>query len=282
MRQVSSAVGSAHARGVIHQDLKPGNIRLTPNAEAVVLDFGVARITGESCGGRPEASGTPAYMSPEQIRGEAIDARSDIYALAMTLYKTLTGHHPFETAADLEQLLEWQVERAPPSPADFNPHLPGALADTILQGLAKDPRERFRACADFTRAVSVSLGMDDGPPVAQADGRWDPRARVRLGARLVLPGDDVFNAQVVDLSTSGAALRVSRPLREGSILGIVIRVPLKGSEHLVRCSVRVVRVTPYSDGQGFRVGVAFEALGHFDRAVLSDLVRAVLVYNSSR
>ena len=92
----------------------------------------------------------------------------------------------------------------------------------------------------------------------------------------------MFDAQVVDLSTSGAALRVSRPLREGGVLGIVIRVPLKGSEHLVRCSMRVVRVTPEADGRVFRVGVAFECIGNFDRAVLSDLVRAVLIYNSSR
>jgi serine/threonine protein kinase len=282
MRQVSSALGSAHERAVIHQDVKPGNIRLTPSGEALVLDFGVARITGQAMPDQSGTTGTPGYMSPEQIRGEPIDARSDIYALAMTLYKTLTGHHPFEDASNLSELLVWQVERDPPPPSKFNTHIPKALAEAILQGLAKDPRERFRACADFTRAVCVALGVDDGAEDTHHDGRWDPRARVMLAAQVLLAGEEAVDARILDVSTSGAALRLNRHLEVGTRAGLVIRIPLKSSEHVVRCSMIVRRATPEPGGQGMRAGVTFESLGDFDRAVLSDLVRAILVHNGSK
>ena len=282
MRYVASALGSAHDRGVIHQDMKPGNIRLTPSGEPVVLDFGVARITGQAAANQLAKSGTPGYMSPEQIRGEAIDARSDIYSLAMTLYKTLTGHHPFEDASDVSQLLVWQVERAPPPPSQFNPNLPPSLVQTILQGLAKDPRDRFRACADFTAAISSSLGVVDVAATVNQDGRWDPRAAVNLVAQVLLPGCEPMQAQVVDLSISGAALRLSRPLAPETRAGLVIRIPLRNSEHVVRCSMRVLRTTALPHTADVRAGVVFEALGNFDRAVLGDLVRAILVYHSSK
>lgn len=282
MRHVSSAIGSAHQMGVVHQDLKPANIRLTPSGEPVVMDFGVARITGQAIPAQHTASGTPGYMSPEQIRGEPIDARTDIYALAMTLYKTLTGRHPFEDAGNLDELLAWQLERDPPPPTQFNPQVPDALASTILQGLAKNPRERFRACADFTSAASAALGAQDTVPIQRDDGRWDPRAAVTLDAQVLLDGQPAVDAQVIDLSRTGAALRLSRPLEPGVWARLLIRIPLKASEHLVRCTVRVLRTMPDPDTQGLRTGVAFEQLGDFDRMVLSDLVRAVLTFNHSR
>jgi serine/threonine-protein kinase len=281
MRHIASALGTAHDKGVIHQDLKPGNIRLTPAGEAVVLDFGVARITGQAAADQPGAAGTPGYMSPEQIRGESIDARSDIYALAMTLYKTLTGHHPFEEAGNLGELLAWQVEREPAPPTRYNPHIPTTLSETILQGLAKNPRERFRACADFTRAVSSALGIEEEVALGGRDGRWDPRASVRLPCQVQLPGEEPFDSQIIDLSTTGAAVRLPRPLPAGCRAGLVIRIPLKGSAHRVHCTMRVRRTRPAHNGEGFRAGVAFEGLGEFDRAVLGDLVRALLVVSES-
>ena len=279
MRRVSSALGSAHEMGVVHQDLKPANIRLTPSGEPVVMDFGVARITGQAIPAQHSASGTPGYMSPEQIRGEPIDARTDIYALAMTLYRTLAGRHPFEEATTLDELLAWQLERDPPSPAQFNPRVPVALADTILQGMAKNPRERFRACADFTHAASAALDALDLAPCSDADGRWDPRAAVALDAQVLVDGRQAIDAQVVDLSTTGAALRLARPLKPGAWARLLIRIPLKTSEHLVCCSMRVLRTTPDLESNALRTGIAFEDVSDFDRLVLSDLVRAVLTFN---
>lgn len=282
MRRVSSALGSAHDKGVIHQDLKPANIRITESGEPVVMDFGVARITGQAIPAQHSASGTPGYMSPEQIRGEPIDARTDIYALAMTLYKTLTGRHPFEEARSLDELLSWQLEREPPSPSEFNPQVPEALARTILQGMAKNPRERFRACADFTQAASAALGTPDAALGEDADGRWDPRAAVALDAKVLVDGKQVIDAQVVDLSTTGAALRLARPLAPGASARLLIRIPLKTSEHLVCCSMRVLRTLSCPETNELRTGVEFEELGDFDRLVLADLVRAVLTFNNAR
>ncbi len=280
MRQIASALGTAHDRGVIHQDLKPGNIRLTPSGEALVLDFGLARITGQMASDGPGTAGTPGYMSPEQIRGESIDARSDIYSLAMTLYRTLTGHHPFEDAADLGELLAWQLDRDPPPPSRFRADIPDKVAQAILQGLAKNPRERFRACADFARAVASAFGADDAVPATDRDGRWNPRVTVNLAAQVLLPGDETIDARVTDLSVTGAALLLPKPLAAGSRAGLVIRIPLKTSQHVVRCTMRVLRERPDANAGGVVAGVAFEGLGEFDRAVFADLVRAILVYRA--
>ena len=282
MRHVSSALGSAHDRSVIHQDLKPGNIRLTPSGEAVVLDFGVARITGQVTPHQASTSGTPGYMSPEQIRGEPVDARSDIYGLAMTLYKTLTGRHPFEGAGNVGELLTWQLEREPPPPTQFNTSIPWNLSEIILQGLAKNPRERFRACADFTHAVSLALGTPNPELSIGGDGRWDPRAAVNLAAEMRLPGLGTIRAKLIDLSVTGAALRLAKPLPIGSRGQLTIRIPLKTSAHMVRCSMRVLRVMAAPRPDEIHVGVLFEDLSDFDRLVLSDLVRAVLIFKDSR
>lgn len=282
MRQVSAALATAHDRGVIHQDLKPSNIRITPAGEAVVLDFGVARVSGQTIHGPKRPSGTPGYMSPEQIRGEPMDARSDIYSLAMTMYKTLTGHHPFEDASDLCELLAWQVERDPPSPRQFNGEITDALGDAILQGLAKRPRERFRGCIDFLQAVSNALGEKEiaAPKQNGGDGRWNPRAPVNFTGALTVPGQAPIDIQLVDLSITGAAMRVPSALPVDTRGSLALKIPLVGSEYVLRCDTRVLR-TRAGDGDSAVVGVAFEDVGRYDQLVLSDLVRAVLVYRSS-
>ena len=280
MRQVSAALATAHDRGVIHQDLKPSNIRITPAGEAVVLDFGVARVSGQTNHGPQRPSGTPGYMSPEQIRGEPMDARSDIYSLAMTMYKTLTGHHPFEGASDLCELLAWQVDRDPPPLGEFNGDISDALGDTILQGLAKKPRERFRGCIDFLHAVSNALGEKEAAPAQNGgDGRWNPRAPVNFTGEVTVPGHEPMDIQLVDLSITGAAMHVPSPLPVGTHAALAIKIPLVGSEYVLRCNVRVLRTE--DDGDSAVVGVAFEDVGRYDQLVLSDLVRAVLVYRSN-
>src|SRR5580658_9747007 len=153
---VASALAEAHRHGVIHRDIKPGNIQITSAGEVKVLDFGIARTPAPRAPGEADAatqtiegfSGTPLYMSPEQASGEMLDARSDLFSLGVVLYECLAGKSPF--AADtltsvLARLLTWE----PPQPSRLNPQSPARLDRVVLKLLAKDRRERYRSADEL-------------------------------------------------------------------------------------------------------------------------------------
>src|SRR5580658_8590287 len=153
---VASALAEAHRHGVIHRDIKPGNIQITSTGEVKVLDFGLARTAAPRAPGEADAatqtiegfSGTPLYMSPEQASGEMLDARSDLFSLGVVLYECLAGKSPF--AADtltsvLARLLTWE----PPQPSRLNPQSPARLDRVVLKLLAKDRRERYRSADEL-------------------------------------------------------------------------------------------------------------------------------------
>lgn len=277
-RQVCDAVGFAHSKGVIHQDLKPHNIQVTRAGEALVLDFGVARLVGER---REESEnrlvGTPAYMPPEQVEGRYTDARADIYALGMSLFQIVTAHHPFEDATDVDQILRWHVERDPVSPASFRPDLPKPFVVAIMKAIAKDPRDRHRSCRDFV------LALDETEEQAEAeeqrhDTRWDPRVELALPARIHVFGSAAFfPARTTDLSAGGLAVRMATPPPAGSKVSIELYLPGKGTQHVVRAEALVVRVATGRDPETAFVGLRFSKLADRDRAKISAVVREALV-----
>ncbi|HNX19440.1 MAG TPA: serine/threonine-protein kinase, partial [Acidobacteriota bacterium] len=170
--QVLDAVGFAHGRGVVHRDLKPGNILVEPNGAAKVSDFGIARVVGDLRLTRTGTTmGSPHYMAPEQVVGlKEIDARADIYALGATLFETLTGRPPFADvlppgAEGDFALREAHVRTAPPDPRTLAPSLPPALAEVALIALRKNPDERFQSCAAFKAALLDAAG-DAAPRAA--------------------------------------------------------------------------------------------------------------------
>jgi|GEM_PF-442576 len=173
--QASAAVAAAHEAGVIHRDLKPGNIFVVqrPNAPYLVkvLDFGIAKIADDGADGdAPDTLtgtgvmiGTPRYMSPEQCAGaEALTPASDVYSLGVMLYELLAGRTPFEGATPLALALRHSSE-VPPPPSRFAPAIPPALEALVLRALAKNPRERFADAAEFRRelySVAERLGLE--------------------------------------------------------------------------------------------------------------------------
>ncbi|MGB7761245.1 MAG: protein kinase, partial [Bryobacteraceae bacterium] len=155
---VASALAEAHRQGIIHRDIKPGNIQITSAGEVKVLDFGIARpagLHGPGAGGADAAtrtlegfSGTPLYMSPEQAAGEVLDARSDLFSLGVVLYECVTGRPPF--AADslpsiLARLLTW----TPPQPSKLNQKSPGHLDRIILKLLEKERKKRYASAGEL-------------------------------------------------------------------------------------------------------------------------------------
>ncbi len=278
MRQVLDGVSFAHSKGVIHQDLKPHNVQVTPAGEALVLDFGVARLVDDSAPSRTKLTGTPAYMSPEQVEGHFTDARTDIYSLGMSLYQVVTGHHPFENAEDLQEILRWQVEKPPSPPSSFNPHLPGRLEDAIMRAIAKAPRDRYRSCREFCEALEGALDQKLTDSIHAMDVRWDPRADVVVPARVQVAGESTLRpARTSDLSVGGVALRMGNPLELGEKCVVEIYLPLGGSARVVRTEAKVVWVGGERGREQTGLGLRFTRLDDGDRVRIGAVVREQLI-----
>jgi len=155
--QVLEALEHAHASGVVHRDLKPANIMVTPNGDVKVMDFGVARVVGSAhLTTDGFMMGTPAYMAPEQVRGDEVDPRMDLYAVAVVLYRLLTQHLPFEADQPVA-MIHAQLHSAPTPPQQFRPDLPEWITAVLTHGLAKSPGDRFQSAAEFRRALESGM-----------------------------------------------------------------------------------------------------------------------------
>ncbi len=164
-QQVAQGLAYAHSKGVIHRDLKPSNIMLDDTGNAYLTDFGLAKLA-EGSGELTRSGtivGTPAYMSPEQLRGEPLDHRSDIYSLGVILYNMLAGRLPFDTTtSDLVSIIYQHLEKPPTPPSQFNPGIPPAVEEVILRALLKDRNERFNTATQMSRTLNVALGRPPG------------------------------------------------------------------------------------------------------------------------
>ncbi len=151
--QVLAALSYAHSRGVTHRDIKPANIMITTHGLVKLMDFGIAKSTEDMQLTRPGTTmGSVYYMSPEQVRGEPVGPRSDIYSFGVTLYEMLTGRKPFQADTSYT-VLNAQLNQPPTPPLEFNPAISAELNAVVLRALAKSPNDRYQTAEEFREAL---------------------------------------------------------------------------------------------------------------------------------
>lgn len=180
--QIGAALAAAHEAGIIHRDVKPANVLITRTGVTKLVDFGIARLVSADSTDEHATAGTPGYMSPEQTRGTALDARTDIWSIGVVLYEMLTGRRPFH--GDKAELIVNAIRNAEPVPITAaRPEVPPALAQVVGRCLRKAPHERYPDAGELLAALRAS-----GDGAAQIAGearrnRFYPRTR---RTRLVL------------------------------------------------------------------------------------------------
>ena len=155
MRDLLDALQYSHEHGVVHRDIKPANMMLTPNGRVKVADFGVARIESSSMTQVGTVIGTPAYMSPEQLAGQTVDSRSDIYSAGVVLYQLLTGDRPYH-GSNLTSIYHQALNTEPVPPSKLAVTVPPAFDPVVARAMGKRPSERYATAAEFAAAVDAA------------------------------------------------------------------------------------------------------------------------------
>ena len=172
-RQIAEALDYAHSKGIVHRDIKPSNIILTADNRIKLTDFGIARIEDTAAAHQTQAGeilGTPVYMSPEQVMGQTVDGRSDLYSVGVLIYEMLAGKRPFQ-GNNIAAIFKAITQDTPEPPASLDPFIPKALSNLVMKSLAKEPRDRFqtgREMAEALKAVSAPESASGPAPPPKA------------------------------------------------------------------------------------------------------------------
>lgn len=186
-RQIARGLGAAHARGIVHRDVKPGNVMLTPDGTVKLLDFGLAQVTDPGATRLGATPGTLAYMSPEQLRGDAVGAASDLWSLGVVLFEMLVGEHPF--SGDSEGAVRQAILGEQPVPLfKARPDAPEALQRIVSRLLQKEAAERYSSASDLLTDLDRVLAAPDTSSTSPRDRgsvKWR-RALLAAGAVLTI------------------------------------------------------------------------------------------------
>ena len=207
---VLSALQYSHANHLVHRDIKPGNIMLTPEGKVKVMDFGIARALTDSQATMTQTNavvGTAQYLSPEQARGETVDERSDLYSTGVVLFELLTGRPPFK--GDSAVAVAYQhVEQIPPTPSSILSDIPDSLDRVVLKALAKNRDDRYRSAAEMLSDLQrVARGMDVGAPPADSWATEVLPSAGFVGARAAVPAaTSTVSAPAAGVSSTSTSL----------------------------------------------------------------------------
>lgn len=161
--QVAQGLAHAHSKGVLHRDLKPSNVLLDSFGHAYLMDFGLAKVLNVDTNVTASGNivGTPAYMSPEQLRGEPLDYRSDVYSMGIILYQMLTGRRPFiGDSSDVVAVIYMHLEQPPTPPHEYNPALTQEIETVVLKALEKNREDRYSSMAEMAQQLKLAAGLE--------------------------------------------------------------------------------------------------------------------------
>lgn len=242
--QLAEAVAYAHAHGIIHRDLKPANVMFDASGNVLLADFGIAVIAGSARSTATDAVlGTPAYMSPEQCKGERGDERSDIYALGVILYEMTTGDVPFDADTPVGVIMKHLTEPLPP-PSTISPDVPDDIETAIATALSKDPSERYQVVGEMLAALSAGEAIT----VAARTPADEPPAPGESPYK----GLQYFDENDADLFFGRETLvaKLVGQLREHRFLAVIVGASGSGKSSIVRAGLvpALKRGEPLADG----------------------------------
>jgi serine/threonine-protein kinase len=258
--QMAEGLAAAHGQGVVHRDLKPGNLRITPDGRLKVLDFGLARMLdagslSTTVSDAHPAAGTLAYMAPEVLGGQPASEGSDIYSLGIVLYEMATGRRPFKDESALA-LMYAVLNSTPPAPRSLNAAISARLDAIILRAIDRDPERRYARAADLLAELKTLAAAAD-PSSAAAHAAGEAGGRERIESLAVLPLENLSGDPAQEFFVDGMTEALIADLAKIGTLRVISRTSVmrfKGVRRPLPEIARELRVDAIMEGTVVRGG----------------------------